>query len=72
MLPTFVSAKARRLCIISVSVRRHGQRQPNVAEDWPPGTKFTDPSMRVGVLGGGLQGCCAALALAERGAKSRR
>src|SRR6516164_11360935 len=25
--------------------------------------------MRVGVLGGGLQGCCAALALAERGAE---
>ncbi len=25
--------------------------------------------MRVGVLGGGLQGCCAALALAERGAR---
>src|SRR5262249_4319111 len=25
-------------------------------------------SMRVGVLGGGLQGCCTALALAERGA----
>jgi glycine/D-amino acid oxidase-like deaminating enzyme len=25
--------------------------------------------MRVGVLGGGLQGCCSALALAERGAK---
>jgi glycine/D-amino acid oxidase-like deaminating enzyme len=26
--------------------------------------------MRVGVLGGGLQGCCVALALAERGAKA--
>ena len=25
--------------------------------------------MDVGVLGGGLQGCCVALALAERGAK---
>src|SRR6478752_1446146 len=25
--------------------------------------------MRVGILGGGLQGCCAALALAERGAE---
>jgi glycine/D-amino acid oxidase-like deaminating enzyme len=25
--------------------------------------------MRVGVLGGGLQGCCAALALADRGAQ---
>src|SRR6516225_3385445 len=25
--------------------------------------------MRVGVLGGGLQGCCAAVALAERGAE---
>src|SRR4029077_9220616 len=25
--------------------------------------------MRVGVLGGGLQGCCTALALAERGAE---
>src|SRR5436305_7093386 len=25
--------------------------------------------MHVGVLGGGLQGCCAALALAERGAR---
>jgi glycine/D-amino acid oxidase-like deaminating enzyme len=27
------------------------------------------PRVRVGVLGGGLQGCCTALALAERGAK---
>src|SRR6476660_2025313 len=26
-------------------------------------------TMRVGVLGGGLQGCCTALALAERAAK---
>jgi hypothetical protein len=34
-----------------------------------PGNEAQRSSMRVGVLGGGLQGCCTALALAERAAK---
>src|SRR5262245_17098103 len=32
-------------------------------------TEVLQPIMHVGVLGGGLQGCCAALALAARGVR---
>lgn len=41
-------------------------RRASVSKELGEGQRST---MRVGVLGGGLQGCCAVLALAERSAR---
>jgi glycine/D-amino acid oxidase-like deaminating enzyme len=67
-VPPSRAAPVKRLLVeLTIPADSLYQRPPtndNCQKNWASGDKLT--SMRVGVLGGGLQGCCTALALAER------